>query len=156
MAKAKTERNAELLALYARGWSMPKLAEHFGIALSTVGEIIQRHRIAQGPVDKAEHINQAVDILDELIAAAVEVAHADPAPVTAGKDGLPVVDPERKGPHGEPVFVRDHGGRLAGMQTARSLLERKAKLLGLDSATKTEVSGSVTYQIEGLDPSSLT
>ncbi len=32
------------------------------------------------------------------------------------------------------------------------LQERAARLLGLDAATKTEVSGSVRYMIDGIDP----
>lgn len=155
MPPAKTERNAEIIKAYGRGRTQQSLAEEYGVSQKRISEIIQAHRLAQGPIDKAEQINAAADLLDHLIEQAMELAAMEGAPVTAGKDGLVVVDPERKGPHGEAVFVRDYSGRVAAIHLIKSLLERKAKLLGLDSATKTEVQGEVTYVIPGLDPSTL-
>lgn len=155
MPAEKTERNAQIIEAYARGRTIATLARDHGIAPQTISEIIQRHRAKQGPVDKGEEITRAAELLDRLIEEAMELVEMGGAPVTAGKDGLVVVDPELKGPHGEPVFVRDFSGRLAAIDRVRSLQERKAKLLGLDSATKTEVSGSVDYRIPGLDPSTL-
>jgi transposase-like protein len=151
----KTERNRQIIQAYARGQRQSSIAEEHGITQQTVSEIITRHRATQGPVDKAEEISRASELLDVMIEEAMALVALEGAPVTAGKDGLVVVDPERKGPHGEPVYVRDYSGRLAAIDRVRSLLERKAKLLGLDSATKTEVSGEVTYVIPGLDPSTL-
>lgn len=155
MAVEKVERNAEIIKAYASGRTQASIGEEHGISQKAVSEIIQRHRAARGPVDKAEEINRAADILDRMIEEAARLVDLEGAPVTAGKDGLVVVDPEHKGPHGEPVYVRDYSGRLAAIDRVRSLLERKAKLLGLDSATKTEVSGEVTYTIPGLDPKTL-
>jgi hypothetical protein len=155
MAREKTQRNEQIIHAYARGRTQQSIAEEHGIARETVRDIIAAHRSKQGPIDKAEHIAAAVDLLDELIQEAMAVVESTPAPITAGKDGLPVVDPERKGPHGEPVYVRDHSGRLAAMSVVRSLQERKAKLLGLDSATKVEQSGQVTYVLPGVAPETL-
>lgn len=155
MPAEKVERNAQIIELYARGRTLSTLSEQFGISQQTISEIIQRHRIKRGPIDKAEEINRAAELLDRMIEEAMALVEREGAPVTAGKDGLVVVDPELKGPHDEPVYVRDYSGRLAAMNQARALLERKAKLLGLDSATKTEVSGEVTYTIPGLKPETL-
>jgi hypothetical protein len=156
VAAAKTARNNQIIAAYATGArSLQSIADEHGITRQTAGEIIQRWRIAQGPVDKAEEIARATDLLDRLIEAAADLAEREGTPVTAGKDGFCVVDPTQKGPQGEDVYVRDYGNRLAAIDRVRTLLERKAKLLGLDSATKTEVSGSVEYSIPGLDPKTL-
>lgn len=155
MPAEKVERNAEIIRAYGRGRSQASLAEEHGISQQAISQIIAAHRAKQGPVDKAEQINAAADLLDHLIEEAMALAALEGAPVTAGKDGLVVVDPERKGPHGEPVYVRDYSGRVAAIHLVKSLLERKSKLLGLDSATKTEVSGSVDYRIGGLDPATL-
>lgn len=156
MPREKTDRNAEIIRLYARGRTQTMIADQFGISQQTVSEIVQRHRVKQGPIDKAEEITRQADLLDQMIAEAVELAEMEGAPVTAGKDGLVVVDPERKGPHGERMFVRDYSGRIAAIHLIKALMERKSKLLGLDSATKTEVQGEVTYVIPGLDPKTLT
>lgn len=155
MVAEKTERNAEIIERYARGRTVGALARDYGITPQTISEIIQRYRAKQGPIDKAEEIAKAAELLDRLIEEAMALVEMEGAPVTAGKDGLVVVDPERKGPHDEPVYVRDYSGRLAAIDRVRSLQERKARLLGLDSATKTEVSGEVTYTIPGLDPKTL-
>lgn len=148
--KEDAERNKEIIQLYTKhAWNQPRIAEHFGISQQRVSQIIQAYRIAQGPINKGEVIAQAADILDHLASMAVEVANTTPPPVTAGKDGVVVRDPETGN------VVRDHSGRLQAMQTAKALLERKSRLLGLDSATKVETTGSVTYKIEGVDPDAL-
>ena len=146
----KIARNREILDLYSRmAWSQQRIADHFGLAQSTVSDIIARHRASQSPIDKAEHITRASELLDDLIAEAVAVAYSSPAPVTAGKDGVVVRDPETN------EVVRDPSARLSAMQTVKALQESKRKLLGLDSATKVETTGSVTYKIEGVDPDAL-
>lgn len=155
MPAEKTERNAEIIRAVARGRTYASIGADYGVTKQTISEIVQRHRAAVGPIDKAEEIQRAADLLDEMIQEAMALVDREGAPVTAGKDGLVVVDPELKGPHGGPVFVRDYSGRLAAIDRVRSLLERKAKLLGLDSATKTETSGTVTYVIDGLSPDTL-
>lgn len=148
MVARKTERNAEIMRMVALGTRQQSIADHFGIALSTVAQVIASER-AKRPLDKQSEIATQVEILDELIEQAAAVAHMRAAPVTAGKDGDIVRDPE------DQSVVRDHSGRLAAMQTVKALQERKAKLLGLDSATKTEVAASITYTIEGVDPDDL-
>lgn len=140
-----TERNREIMAMLARGRTQRSIAENFGIALSTLSEIIGRER-ARNPIDKAAEIATQVEILDRLIEEASAIVDMRAAPVTAGKDGDIVRDPE------DQAVVRDHSGRLAAMAIVKQLQERKAKLLGLDSATKTEVAAAVTYTIEGVDP----
>jgi hypothetical protein len=153
---AKTERNAEIIRLYfTQGWSQQRVADHFGLARETVKDIIASWRAKQGPVDKQEEIERAASLLDEMIVMAMELAAMEGAPVTAGKDGLVVVDPEQKNPEGGPMYVRDYSGRISAINTIKGLLERKAKLLGLDSATKVEQSGQVTYVLPGVAPETL-
>lgn len=143
MVRAKPERTREIMAMVAAGKTRRFIAGHFSISTAMVGEIIARER-AKHPIDKVDEIATQVELLDELIQAASEIARLRGAPVTAGKDGFIVRDPA------DDTVVRDHGGRLAAMTTVRSLIERKAKLLGLDSATKTEMLGAITYTIEGM------
>lgn len=147
---ADFERDKEIVRLYTKlAWTQQMIADHLGISQSAVSQSIQRMRAAHGPIDKGETIAQAADILDHLASMAVEVANTTPPPVTAGKDGIVVRDPETGN------VVRDHSGRLQAMQTAKALLERKSRLLGLDSATKVETTGSVEYKIVGVDPDAL-
>lgn len=153
--REKTERNAEIIKEYSRGRTIATLSEQYGISKSTIKDIIARHRAKQGPIDKAEHINQATDLIDHLVEEAMKLVSLEGAPVTAGKDGLVVIDPELKGPHGEPVFVRDYSARLAAINAVKGLMERKAKLLGLDSAQKAEIQAQVNHLINGVSVDSL-
>lgn len=145
MVQAIPGRSDEIMRMVAAGKTRRTIAEHFGVSTAAIGEIITRER-SKAMVDKQDEITTQVEILDELIEAAVQVTRLRAAPATAGKDGDILRDPD------DNEVVRDHGGRLAGMATVKALLERKAKLLGLDSATKTEVLGAITYRIEGVDP----
>lgn len=146
MPAEKTERNAEIIRQYSRGMTQRQIAELHGINRQAVQQIIARHRAHLDPVDKSEAITAAAELLDELIAEAMQVVQSDPAPMVAGKDGTHVIDPE------SGTYVRDHTGRLAAMREVRGLLERKSKLLGLDSPVRTELAGELTYKIEGIDP----
>jgi hypothetical protein len=144
----KVERTAEIMALVAQGWTRKKIGEHYGISAASVTEVVQRER-SKHPIDKQDAIATQVEILDGLIEAAMEIVHMRPAPVTAGKDGDVVRDPE------DQAVVRDFSARMSAMATVKSLQERKAKLLGLDSAVKTELTGGITYRIESIDPADI-
>src|SRR6266704_91489 len=76
---------------------------------------------------------------------ALDLAEMDGAPVTAGKDGDLVVDP-KTGQH-----VRDYSLRLQAFEAARKSDVEIRKLYGLDAASKTEVSGSVRYEVASVD-----
>lgn len=149
-AVSAEERDRQILALWNGGMTQTAIGERYGISQPAVSQILTRFKIARGPIDKAAEIERMADLLDEMTAHAMEVARQRPAPLVAGKDATYVTDPET----GQVVY--DHGGRLAALASARATLERKAKLLGLDSATKVETTGTVTYKIDGLDPGALT
>ncbi len=51
--------------------------------------------------------------------------------------------------------VVDHDPALRAVDRLLKIAERRARLLGLDSPTKHEVSGQVLYAVEGIDPGKL-
>lgn len=148
MVRANPDRTREIMRMVAEGKTRRTIAAHYGISTSAIQEIVTRER-SKNPIDKADEIASQASMLDELIELASEVARLRGAPVTAGKDGDVVYDPATN------EVVRDHGGRLQAMQTVKALQERKAKLLGLDSAVKAEVQASITYTIQGADPDNI-
>jgi hypothetical protein len=81
--------------------------------------------------------------------AALELAEMRGAPVTAGKDGDVVLDPE------DATVVRDYSLRLAALEQARKADVEIRKLHGLDAATKVDVTGAVRYEVAGVDISKL-
>lgn len=125
-------RNGEWWRLYCQGWTLEALAERDGKSVSTVSEALQQVRDSI-PEDTREAVVAEVrDFYRELRKRAMEIAELLPAPMVAGKDGTPVVDPTTG------AFVRDYSGRLTAMKTAADMADRERKMLGLDAAVKVE------------------
>lgn len=114
---------------------MEALAEKHGISKPRVFEIIQQVRNDVPQENRLEVIREQIDWLRETRRSIMELWDRDGAPVTAGKDGDLVVDPETG------AVVRDHTGRLNAAKVALQFAEREAKLLGLDAAQKVELAG---------------
>lgn len=145
-----TEREAEIYRLtVVNQLTQSKIAERFGISQSAVSQILSNARAKLPPVDLDAIRRQSLELHLDTMRAALELAEMPGAPVTAGKDGDLVLDPATG------AYVRDYSLRLAARETARKADAEIRKLYGLDAATKTEVSGSVRYEVAGVDISKL-
>lgn len=149
MVRANHERNAEIVHLWVSGWTQVRIAKRFGMSDKTVSAIITRERAKMKIGDRQALVERETAFLDRVRTMAMEIADQAPAPVTAGKDGDVVRDPET----GE--VVRDHGGRLAGMKEARETSRDLRKLLGLDQPTQSVVTETVRYEVVGLSDEDL-
>jgi hypothetical protein len=127
-------RNGRIWRDYCRGANMATLAERYDLSIGRISQICAEVRDGLGEEVRNEVIAQEAELLrtlrDEVLA---EVYDAMPAPVTAGKDGDIVKDPET----GETV--RDHAGRLAGLAAANNLTMRLHRLLGIDAPAKLDL-----------------
>lgn len=143
-------RSGEIWRAYAiKRWTQQRIADHFGLSQQRVSEILAKVREQIGTPDKLEAIRQSVELYQDIIARAEELARLEGSPVTAGKDGDTVYDPETQ------KIVRDYSARLAALKTMRDTDAELRKLLGLDAATKVETTGTVRFQIEGVSPEDL-
>lgn len=148
LSKARlAERRAQAWELYVGGKTQYQIADQFGLDQSTVSDDLRIHADSMTPQSR----DTAVKRHEETIAWAVdqlrELAKMEGAPVTAGKDGNVVRDPERIDPvTGRHAVVRDYTGRFTAIRELRGYLDREAKLLGLNAADKVEVSGAVTVE----------
>ena len=136
------ERDAEIMNLRRRGRTLQTIANEFGISRQRVHTII-KERLAEIPVESVQHYrSQALEVLDNLLEKANAVLEAQHLKFHEGvaitHDGVPVTD---------------NGPVLAAVATILRIEERRAKLLGLDSPIKTEISGGVafTYKFEGAE-----
>ena len=125
-------RNGALWREYCRGATQEDLADKYGISQATVSESIAKVANSIPQRERAELIKEEIDFFRDMRIRLLEVFDLEAAPVTAGKDGDIVRDPET----GEPV--RDHTGRLNAARMALAYSERMHKLLGLEAAMKIE------------------
>lgn len=149
-SKDTDRRDAQIAYHYmVRAWTQQQIADKFGISRQRVQQILDEERSRIKPPDMMAMREKALRRQEDIIRRAYEVAEMLGAPVTAGKDGAVVIDPETG------KVVRDMSAKLNALALALKTDAETRKLLGLDAASKTEVSGSVRFTIEGVDPEDL-
>lgn len=131
-----------------------QIASDLGLTQQRVSQILQEVRESLPEDDKALMRAESLELYRELTRRAMEIADLVPTPVAVGRDGTILREPD--GDDGEPgAVVRDYSGRLRAMETAAKFDAETRKLMGLDAATKTEVGGSVRYEVVGVDVTEL-
>jgi len=93
----------------------------------------------------AELIASEAALLDDQFVSAMEILERDHVVVSHGK----VI----KDDDGNPLL--DDGPKLAALREMRAIRESYRKLLGVDQPTQVAVSGSVKYEVVGVDPEDL-
>lgn len=130
----KTGRNGQWWRDYViKGMTMEAIAERDGVDKATVSRAIKTVRDSIPEQERAEVRAELRDFYRELRMRALEIAELLPAPVTAGKDGDPVYDPETG------QVVRDYSGRLTAYKTAAEMADRERKMMGADEAQRVQV-----------------
>lgn len=140
-------RDGEVWHLYAvKRWSQEKIGKHLGVTQQRVSQVLADVRSALPPVDKAEMIRKSIELHEHVIADLMALAEREGAPVTAGKDGDVVRDPDNA------EVVRDYSLRVNANRAILAAEAELRKLVGLDAATKVESTATVRYVLEGVDP----
>ena len=146
-----TEREHEIYRLtVVNQLTQDVIADKLGISQQRVSQLLAAARAKLPPVDLEAVRQNALALHEDVIRRAYLLAEMKGAPVTSGKDGSVVYDPE------DNSVVRDFAGRLAALNLALKADEQRRKLLGADAASKTEVTGSVRYEVVGIDTEDLT
>jgi hypothetical protein len=138
------ERDARALELRAAGASFRQIADRLGVSVGTAWKCVDRGLAAtrQEPSGKLRKLER--ERLDRLTVEAVQVLQARHVVVSGGK----IIT----GDDGEPLI--DHGPRLAAINTLTRLMERRARLEGLDEPTRHEINARVlaeAYSTDALD-----
>lgn len=145
---AQEERAWHLYAV--RRWTQHAIADDLGVSQQRISQLLARVRERLPKPDLGEMRQQAVDLYADIVRRSYALAELEGAPVTAGKDGDVVVDPE------SGDVVRDYGARLAALRLAKDAEAELRKLMGLDAASKVESTATVRYEVHGVDTSKLT
>lgn len=125
-------------------WSQTKIAQKYGISQQRVGEILAKKREMMTPLDTDAMRRESLELHQDIQRRALELADMVGAPVFVGKDGCIAYDTEGN-------VVRDYSLRLQALETARKADVEIRKLHGLDAATKIEQSGTIRYEVAGVD-----
>jgi len=141
-----TERESEIYRLtVVNRLTQREIGERLGISQQAVSVDLAQARAKLPPVDFDAIRREALALHLDTMRAALELAEMNGEPVTAGKDGEIVYDPET----GKPV--RNYTLRIAARKLALEAGEHIRKLYGLDAPSKIEQSGSVRYEVAGVD-----
>lgn len=127
-------RNVDIWQDYATGrFTQAQLGEKYGLTQERISAIIREQRPTIPEAELEQRRQRAVADLDAIRASFEELAEKDGVPVTAGKDGAIVIDPET----GKPV--REWTLRIHALHQLRQTTESERKLLGLDAPARAEV-----------------
>lgn len=125
------------------------VAEEFGISRQRVDQIVDKVRKELPAHDLDEMRRETLELYQEMNRRTLEMIDLIPAPVFVGKDGE--IAKEEDG-----TVVRDYSGRMKAIELALKIAEQRRKLMGIDAAQKSEVSGAVKFEIVGVDTEDLT
>jgi DNA-binding CsgD family transcriptional regulator len=138
------EQDAEAARLRGRGLSYRQIGAQLNIDPSTAYRAVKRALAEIVAEPAADAVAFELERLDTLYARALEVMERHHVAVSNGR--VVALD-------GEPL--QDDGPVLAAITALVRISESRRKLLGLDSPTKTAISGGLTYEIVGITPEAL-
>jgi glucose/arabinose dehydrogenase len=132
-------------------WTMSKIAADPRVNLShqRVQQILERITANLPVPDIAAVRAESMRMLRHVQAEALNLAELQGAPVTAGKDGFTLYDPE------SGAVVRDYAGRNVALKLAIEADKEIRKLMGADAASKVESTATVRYELASIDPEAL-
>ena len=127
-------RNGDIWREYCQGATQEELALKYGKAQSVISDAIRHVRDSIPQVERQDLIKEMVDYFRSLRVTVMEIAAMPAPPVTAGKDGDLVLDPDT-GKH-----VRDYSTRINAIRTAVTIADREIDILGLKGEQKVRIS----------------
>lgn len=162
-------RDAECADLYSQGWTHQRIADHMGFANSGVATKAIQRAFRAVPAESVDRLRQKHDrVLNRLLTKALEImernhpAHSQGrvvrvCPGPGSHEGCTATDIWESangyaggGCPGVPVL--DDGPKLQAITVAKGLLERSAKLHGLDAPVRTAIEGDeLVIRIKGVD-----
>lgn len=145
------QRRAKMLTLRLEGLTLEQIGERMGVGKPTVSRVISNALTANTREPTEELLTLELGRCDVLLNEAMQTIKAFHPLVSAGR----VVSAPMLNDQGEPIrnpgtddvitqVLEDKAPKLAAIATAIRVMERRAKLLGLDAATKLQQDVTVT------------
>jgi transcriptional regulator with XRE-family HTH domain len=145
------QRRAEMPSLRLEGLTLEQIGERMGVGKGTVSRVISNVLTAQTREPAEELLFLELGRCDVLLTAAMQTVKAFHPLVSAGRvvsapmldnNGQPVRNPE----NGDVLtrVLEDKAPKLAAIHTAVKVMERRARLLGLDAPIRAQQEVTVT------------
>lgn len=149
----EAQRRTEMLELRLSGLTLEQIGERMGVGKGTVSRVISSALTAQTREPADELLRLELGRCDLLLNEAMQTARAFHPLVIAGRvvraplldrTGRPLLDPAT----GEVLtgVIEDKAPKLAAVAAAVRVMERRAKLLGLDAPGRLQQDLNVTGQ----------
>lgn len=142
-------QSEEMFTLRCAGWTVRDIARKFGVSGPCVSTRINRYRKDHVPVEK--RANRRADI-DELYRKQLRRVEEiiDYGPIPAYSSGRAIAT--QWDDNGKPIeYALDYSYVLTAINTAMKITAEIRKMYGLDEPTKVEQSGTVTFELVGVD-----
>jgi hypothetical protein len=147
MLMSKEAETAAMWREWVAGKTQYEIAEAHGITQQTLSERLTRFRQNLPETEREMILRRELDLLDEVRRPLIDLITGPPPP--AYSNGRKMVDDDGTPVPDWPVIISAVSGVLRTQ-------ERMAKFLGLDAPAKMETTGTVKYEIVGVDPAQLT
>lgn len=149
------QRRAEMLSLRLEGLTLEQIGERMGVGKPTVSRVISNALATHTREPAEELISLELGRCDVLLTEAMQTVKAFHPLVSAGRvvsapmldsNGQPVRNPET----GDVLtrVLEDKAPKLAAIHTAVKVMERRAKLLGLDAPSRMQADLNVSTDDE--------
>ena len=151
----EAERRAEMLSLRLEGKTLEQIGSHMNVGADTVHRVISRALTSVTKEPAEELLSLELGRCDVLLTEAMQTVKAFHPLVSAGR----VVSAPMLNNQGEPIrnpetgdvltrVLEDKAPKLAAIATAVRVMERRAKLTGLDAASQQPAFQEVTNHKE--------
>lgn len=161
------QRDAEAVRLYSDGLTYQQIADQLGLKNRADAYKMVKRTMAKVPVEAVDQLRKRqAGLIERLLVKTLEImerdhiAHSQGRIVRIGCPGLDRGQVQHSGctygvpgaPYCDGPALLDHGPKLQAITVAKGLLERSAKLHGLDAPVRTAIEGDeLVIRIKGVD-----
>jgi DNA-binding CsgD family transcriptional regulator len=151
------ERDKQIWQWAHQGVIEKEIAERVHLSVARIKQIKGKIRGQVSMMSRAELRKSLADQLDWARDRMAEIAAMSGAPVVksvsrgdnAGSELVYVTDPETH------EVARDYSGTIQATRALAVVQDRLAKLLGVDEPVRVEQSGTVRFEVAGIDPEAM-
>lgn len=155
LSAAESRAEAEdMFVLRCSGWTVAAIAAKYECSLRNVQQRLERHRKTLPETERADRRQEIEQFYQAQLRKVTDIASLGPIP--AYSNGRPIlVNPgwehDESDSSTSPEYAMDYTLVLRATDLAVKITGEIRKMYGLDEPTKVEQSGTVTFELVGVD-----